>query len=301
MKRWLASALCLALLFSGCAAASSDTDEGYTVYYLAGSASARGSDAIQARDEQLELAEDAGVEETAAAVVERLLLGSSDGMLASPIPSSVELLSLSVENRMAYVDFSSGYTQLNGVDLTLADYCLTLSLTALEGVSAVTILSQGRPLGQQPKAVFYERDVLLSTMDDVLRTVEVTLYFLNSDGVLSGEKRQLEIYEGQTLAENLVAALLAGPEDRTLTAAIPQGFAIHSVRVENGICYVNLPSDALDLLPEDEDQQRMILWSLSDSLYSMEKVEGLRFLVDGQELLRFGSVPVDSVLTRPQG
>lgn len=45
----------------------------------------------------------------------------------------------------------------------------------------------------------------------------------------------------------------------------------------------------------------MILWSLSDSLYSMEKVEGLRFLVDGQELLRFGSVPVDSVLTRPQG
>ena len=42
-------------------------------------------------------------------------------------------------------------------------YCLTLTLTGLEGIGAVSVTSQGRAMGQQPRQVFYERDVLLSS------------------------------------------------------------------------------------------------------------------------------------------
>ena len=57
----------------------------------------------------------------------------------------------------------------------------------------------------------------------------------------------------------------------------------------------------LALLPEDEESQKQILWSLADSLYSIESVEELRLLADGEELTRFGAVSVDTVRTRPKG
>lgn len=45
----------------------------------------------------------------------------------------------------------------------------------------------------------------------------------------------------------------------------------------------------------------LILWSLSDSLYSIETIQGLRFLSNGEELAYFGQVPVETVAVRPSG
>ena len=73
----------------------------------------------------------------------------------------------------------------------------------------------------------------------------------NAGGALAPEMRTLSLYEGQTLAEALVAALLEGPESRELFRAIPEGFAVNYVRVDNGICHVSLPSASLELLPEN--------------------------------------------------
>ena len=199
------------------------------------------------------------------------------------------------------MDFSGAYSQLEGVDLAVADYCLTLSLTALDGISSVSVTAGGRSLGQQPKQVFYRQDVLLSAMDDVLKTVDVTLYFLGSENALTGEQRTLALYEGQTLADSLVAALLEGRQDRELTRVIPEDFQISFVRVENGVCTVGISGASLEALPEDEWQQQMILWSLADSLYSMEAVSELRLRSGGEELAFFGSVPVESVAVRPEG
>lgn len=303
MKKRIAAALALLLTLTSCGISQTSQEEetGYLIYYLAENENARGGDLIRGSYEDLPVAEDASAEVKAKAVVRQLIAGSSDGSLRSPFPEDVRLLSLSIQDRRATVDLSSGFSQLSGVELAMADYCLTLSLTALEGISAVAVTSQGRAVGQQPKQLFYERDVLLSNMGDVLQTVEVTLYFLNSQGALEGEQRTLEIYEGQTLAENLVSALLAGPENRELTAVIPEDFMINSIRVDEGICYVNISQESLASLPQEESSQRLILWSLADSLYSVETINELRLVSNGEELTHFGLVPVDTVAVRPQG
>ena len=138
-------------------------------------------------------------------------------------------------------------------------------------------------------------------MDDVLQTVEVTLYFLDSANALTGESRTIELYEGQTLAENLAAALLEGPHNRELKRVLPEDFQINFVRMESGVCYVNISAASLAALPEDETLQRMMLWSLADSLYSIDAVEELRLLADGEELTHFGLIPVESAAARPKG
>jgi len=299
-KEWRA-ALLAALLLMGCAAPAEpeNQEEGTLIYYLVPEEEARGGDRIRASRELLDLPED--TEGQATAVVERLLAGPSEGGMLSPLPEGVELLNLEIRERTAHVDLGEGLRELSGVDLTLADYCLTLSLTALGSIRSVVLTAQGRPVGQQPKQVFYEQDVLLNDMDDVLQMVEVKLYFFNADGELVSEPRTLSLYEGQTLAEALVAALLEGPESRDLLRTIPEGFAVSSVRVDSGVCYVSLPASSLMLLPEDEQIQRMILWSLADSLYSLDAVEEIRLLADGEELEMFGQVPVATIGVRPQG
>ncbi|MCI8656168.1 MAG: GerMN domain-containing protein [Oscillospiraceae bacterium] len=302
-KRRMSLLASLLVLLTACSAPAGPEQgtEGVLVYYLLPEEEARGADRIGARWESLALPEGADDLTEARAVVERLMAGPEDESMYSPLPEGVELLGLELRDRTAYVDFSGEIRDLSGVELALADYCLTLSLTALDSVRAVTVTAQGRPLGQQPKQVFYERDVLLSDMGDVLQTVEVSLYFLNADGALAAEKRMLSLYEGQTLAEALVAALLEGPESRELLRAVPEGFAINYVRVDSGVCYLSLPASSLALLPQDGQTQQMILWSLADSLYSIDSVEEIRLLADGEELKLFGSVPVESVAVRPQG
>ncbi|MCI8720674.1 MAG: GerMN domain-containing protein [Oscillospiraceae bacterium] len=302
-KRRMSLLASLLVLLTACSAPAGPEQgtEGVLVYYLLPEEEARGADRIGARWESLALPEGADDLTEARAVVERLMAGPGDESMYSPLPEGVELLGLELRDRTAYVDFSGEIRDLSGVELALADYCLTLSLTALDSVRAVTVTAQGRPLGQQPKQVFYERDVLLSDMGDVLQTVEVSLYFLNADGALAAEKRMLSLYEGQTLAEALVAALLEGPESRELLRAVPEGFAINYVRVDSGVCYLSLPASSLALLPQDGQTQQMILWSLADSLYSIDSVEEIRLLADGEELKLFGSVPVESVAVRPQG
>jgi len=302
-KRRMSLLASLLVLLTACSAPAGPEQgtEGVLVYYLLPEEEARGADRIGARWESLALPEGADDLAEAQAVVERLMAGPGDESMYSPLPEGVELLGLELRDRTAYVDFSGEIRDLSGVELALADYCLTLSLTALDSVRAVTVTAQGRPLGQQPKQVFYERDVLLSDMGDVLQTVEVSLYFLNADGALAAEKRMLSLYEGQTLAEALVAALLEGPESRELLRAVPEGFAINYVRVDSGVCYLSLPASSLALLPQDGQTQQMILWSLADSLYSIDSVEEIRLLADGEELKLFGSVPVESVAVRPQG
>ena len=295
MRRgWIAAGLAL-LALAACASPAPPEEQGARtpIYYLAAEDASRGGDRIRACYETLGLGQDATVRDEAAAVVSRLLEGPTDRELESPLPAGVELLSLEVRDRTAYVDLSGSFNQLAGVELSMADYCLTLSLTALDGIGAVRITAQGRPVGQQPKQVFYERDVLLSTMDDVLQTVEVTLYFQDSGGTLTGE--------GQTLAESLMAALLEGPASRELSPTLPENFTVNYVRIENGICYVSLPAASLALLPEDEQAQRTILWSLAESLYSIAAVDELRLLADGEELAYFGLIPVETVASRPQG
>jgi len=298
---WLFLLLVPVTLCACAAHETQQTDEGALLYFVLPEEEARGGDRIQAKRENLDLPDSPAPVDEARAVVERLMAGSSDGAMFSPLPENVTLLGLEIREQTACVDFSEEFRDLSGVDLALADSCLTLSLTSLDSVRAVTVTAQGRPVGQQPKQVFYERDILLSDMGDVLQTVEVSLFFLNSDGALASEKRVLSLYEGQTLADTLVAALLEGPESRELVRAIPADFAVNYVRVDNGVCYVSLPAASLTLLPDDEQMQKMILWSLADSLYSIDAVEEIRLLVDGEELELFGSVPAEIVAVRPQG
>ena len=232
-------------------------------------------------------------EELAQRLLERLLADAPDAGVRAPMPGGTTLLSLSVLGNWARVDFSRQYARLAGIDLTLADYCVTLTLTQLDGVNAVSITSGGRELPYRETQTLTAADPLLSMREDALRPITVSLYFLDpTSGALRAEKRALALYEGQTRVNALLEALAQGPESGALAALLPEEFTVLSARVEEGTCYLNLPSDAdLGISP------RQTVESLVLSLCSLDTVERVQIVVDGEIAAQLNGVNVGEPLT----
>ena len=75
-----------------------------------------------------------------------LLSGPAGSDLRSPFPEGTRLLGVEIRGSHAKVDLSAAYRSLSGIDLTLADYSVVLTLTQLEGVETVMITVDGEML-----------------------------------------------------------------------------------------------------------------------------------------------------------
>lgn len=223
--------------------------------------------------------------------MEALLAGPEDETLHSAIPAGTDLVSLTLDGRRAVVDMTSGYGGLSGVALTLADYAVTLTLTQLPEISTVSVTVRGRELGYRGSQVFAPDDVLLSTTEDVVDTVTATLYLLDEAGELTPCEAVLELYEGDTQVQAVAAALEDGAQDQGIASPLPEGFAVRSVWLDQPVCYVNLSSAIVRELEETEAVP-LALQALARSLCSLDTVEEVQFLVDGEYADRYGTAPV---------
>lgn len=300
MRRIIVTLLAVSLLLSGCGAKtaqSAEQDTQYSLYFLRQDLEdAGGGDAVGCEPSVLSREDEQDVSAQAEILMNELLAGPSDGSLCSPIPNGTKLMSLSVVGSRAVVDLSGNYAALSGISLTLADYCITLTLTQLPEVRTACVTVRGQELAYRAQQVFRARDVLLSSADDVVSTVTAMLYFADAEGRLQEEERELKLYEGDTQAEVLVEALQQGPEEKELSSALPEGFSVQAVWVDDEACYVNLPSAALDHYPEGTDLSSA-LTALSRSLCSLESVREVRILVDGERSDRYGDTLIPSALT----
>ena len=172
-KRLLLLLLCLTLLLTGCAAGK----EQMPVFRIYGLSDIPGSDAISAVTVDWSGQKSLTVDRQAQAALEQLLGGCTEPGYRSPIPQGVQLRSCQLTGGMALVDFSQGYEQLSGIDLTMADYCVTLTLSQLPGVSVGRITVEGQELAYRSHSLLRSQDLLMTSEDDVSRTLAIRLYF----------------------------------------------------------------------------------------------------------------------------
>ncbi|MCI8399803.1 MAG: GerMN domain-containing protein [Oscillibacter sp.] len=284
----LCSLLLALLLLTACGGEEGARAESYELYFRAADLDlAVGGGAFET--ERVYLAPMDTPLDQAEALMGELLQGPHGENLKSPIPSGTSLLGVELQGRRAVVDLSGGYSSLSGVALTLADYAITLTLTQIPEILSVQITVRGRELAYREKQVFSAREALLSQEEDVVRTLSVTLYFPDGGGRLVPEQRTLDLYEGDTQVGAVARALEAGPENRDLSPALPEGFRLGSVWQEGDVCYVNLSSaDGL----RDEAVLALAIEALGNSLASLDSVNETRFLVDGEFSRYYGTVDV---------
>ena len=160
MKRILTPALACLLLASlwGCSSSpdAAGQEGTYHVYYSA-LEDQRATAALGY--ESYELPQDTS---PVLALLRTLFQGPSDQKLTSPFPSGVRLLSWDLEEGCLHLDLSEQYGSLTGIDLTVADACLTLTLCQVEGVESVYVTVEGDEIPYRPIQQLTPSDLLLS-------------------------------------------------------------------------------------------------------------------------------------------
>lgn len=138
MKQALcALSLALALVLTGCG--STGTGSGVLLYFCIDPGDAAGTHGPAIQSQPYNGPSGPGVEE----LVQALLEGPSQDGLVSPFPQGLSLQSWELEDGLLTLNFSEQYGGLADISLTLADYCLVLTLSQVEGVDTVQIQSAG--------------------------------------------------------------------------------------------------------------------------------------------------------------
>ena len=130
MRKRILSLLCaLLLLLTGCVRGGEVESGAYEVYFAAPLPDSGTDSPVQGPAVQWEtrrLPQDADV---LSALVECLLSGPVSDGLRSPFPDGVYQVSApTLTDGVCEVDLSERYGGLSGVDLTIADYCIALTL-----------------------------------------------------------------------------------------------------------------------------------------------------------------------------
>ena len=247
--------------------------------------------------------DDRGRQQQAQYIMELLLGGCTDKDFICPVPKGTAVNSCTVTGGTVLVDLSREYEQLVGVERTIADYCITLSLMQLDGIYAVRLTVNGLLPEGRTNGVYTSAEVLLTSPEDIVRTVKVTLYFPTGSGTLTGEERRLTVYEGETVAQAVVKALAERPMDSYAGSEqlLPEGFAVLDTKVEGGTCYLNLAGSVTALLPEESTDQERMIQGLVDSLCSLEDVSQVQLMVDGEYQMMLGCVPISRPLLPTNG
>ncbi len=286
MKRSLALALAILLLLGACGA-QPPQEEGLQLWFVVTDEEGACSGLST---------EDYAGEESVPALLAALLAGpGANSDLISPIPAGTALQSWSRTGSMIQVDLSRPYLELSGVERTLANYCIALTLTQLEGVAAVRLTVNGADLGIPP---LREEDVLFSGAEEEPVELIAALHFRRQGGnELGVEQRIFRLIESESATLEVLKALVAGPREAGLVSLLPAEVEVYSARVEGGVCYADFSAALLEQVPETEEEQRLVLRSVVESLCSLGHVQAVQLLVEGAPLTTYGQVDVTALLS----
>lgn len=296
MKKYavcFAAALLLALLPACMAQADEKTEDGLQLWFAV-PADRQIRDVASALDS----CSYAG-EESVPALLSALLAGPpQDSGLSNLIPPGTEVVDWSMEDRTARVTLSGAYARLSGVDQTLADYCITLTLCQLPGVDGVRLSVGAGGNGRTLRT----GDVIFSGAEEEPVDVPASLYFRRTGSAsLSFELRVFRLTEDKTPAKAVLEALAAGPQDEGLTALLPQDLTVLAAWVDNGVCYADLSAALLAATPESPEEQELVISSIVETLCSLDKVEQVQLLVEGEALTAYGGLDLSGPLLPSSG
>ena len=282
MKRLAAGALALTLLLSACG--RGEPEENFLIYYAApgDSISTSALEGVPWNQKTSDVEK----------IFSALCLDPEKPMLESLIPRGTVLQSWTLSQGGLTLDLSGEYSTLSGVQLTIANYCIALTMCQLPAVDQVAITADGESMTGAEWLT--EEQVMLSGGEGDTGQIYVRLYFPRADGMgIGSEERQLEITEDLTTLEAILAGLCAGPESRELSACLPGSSSDITLWIDGGICYVNLTEEWAEELENSPAGLETVLLCVTDSLCNLEEVSSVQFLMDGAAMDRWAEVQGD--------
>lgn len=253
-------------------------------YYLAAQSGSYGStnSALVAEPWVLEKNAD-GPEE----ILRAYLRGPRQTGTASPFPSGLTGTVRSLEDSLLTVEVSEDWSQLTGTRLELARACLTLTMTQLSGVEQVQICL---PDGREDREPMTRTDYLLYDDWETNEQQTVKLYFSDANGRQFVEETRTCTLGAAELPNFILQELLKGPEQKDALPVLPEGTNLLSVQTTKGVCTVDLSEAFCSNRPESENQARLTVFAVVQSLTQLEQITSVRFLCESEPVTDYGGL-----------
>lgn len=226
----------------------------------------------------------------------RLAQSPSDSRLNALFPSTVKVVSLQIDTGWADVQLSENYREVTGIDKTLCEAAITLTLCQFDEIDSVTIRVTGR--GGEASPLRTASDFIMSDLSLKLVEWKFTLYKPDSTGqYLTPEPRNLILRENDPPERYVMEELMAIPGNHELRLALGPDNQLLSVVRDGDLCYVNLSRSFWDNVPPESLRQRLTLCSIVNSLTELPEINRVQLLMDGSPQMLYGEFAVDEPLS----
>ena len=235
--------------------------------------------------------------------IQTYLYGPLDPSLRSPFPNGVQVVSLSLDENthVLRLVLSQEYAGLSGLQLSLANACLTWTLTENPAVEQVCVYSENNE-GVMNGARYLTRDQFLTEAEAPKQEFSFRLYFADENQrYLIPEVRRVVDTESDSVGVYILHQLMDGPTPGTGTwRTIPQGTRLLGFRVEDGVAQVDFSSEFIENKPATELGERMTIYSVVDSLTELDSIDSVTFLVEGKKLEYYRYMRLSRPLVRDE-
>lgn len=286
MKRLIALVLAAAMVLCGCSGTAAATRSGEIVnfYYAVQNADQLSShEAIQPEQRSL-----SGF--NLAQLLNLYLSGPTADNLMSPFPEGTSVLNIREDSEQVTLILSGEYFTLSGVDLTLANCCLSKTISEFSGVDQIYVEDD---LGQIRLALLPEQ-YLISDDFDTENESNYTLYFPSQDrSCLLAEVRSAALSENETQEAYVIRQLTEGPNNGEAQPLIPDGTRLLDVSTQDGLCTVNLSGEFCNNRFDDGLGAFTTIFGIVNSLTALKNVEAVEFLIDGEPRIHYGMVMIN--------
>lgn len=241
----------------------------------------------------VEAEKDASARTIARLAVNELIKGPKAEGSKSVISKSAKLISLAVNENVATVNMSKHYLEKKGVDELILRFAIVNTLCDIKGIDGVVIQVEGNNLVSETTG----KEIGVLRMDDNIvfapeDKLAVTLYFPDkSFEHLSGEVRRIDVQNALSLEKIVVDELFKGPQNKELSASVPQGTKLLSIEVKDKVCFVNVTKEFVAV--SGSSATTMALYSVVNSLCTLKNIESVQILINGEAGVEFGNFVLD--------
>lgn len=235
--------------------------------------------------------------------LEKLRRGPSSSKLGRIMPKDTAISSIEIMgNDYITIEFDEKFLSEDASRNVLNTYAVVKTLSSTACASNVRVLVNGESIKDRDGrnlGFISASDINLETEEYQSELLDVALYFADSSKKkLVREMRTIKITDQQPIAQYIINELIKGTRSKGMNSVLSENTVLVSVDIEDNICYLNFKSGFLTEYSGDETSERLVIYSIVNSLTELQTIGRVQFYMDGKRIEKFGNMNIKDYISR---
>ncbi|MBR3791189.1 MAG: GerMN domain-containing protein [Clostridia bacterium] len=235
------------------------------------------------------------------AVLSELKKGPKDSKNKPIFNNEVEVLSILKDDRDITVDLSHQFLYDGNSKNLLTTYAIVKSLCQLSDVKSVKVTCRGSEItASDGTAIGFlsDKDIDLVSDEMTKDSKKILLYFADKNlDCLIAENRTVKITDTNPIEQYIVNELIKGTSLTDAKSIISQDTELISAQTTDNVCFVNFKSGFVEKNSGNEKTEKLIIYSIVNSLCELDGVNSVQFLIDGMKIEAFGKQNISNSIS----